>query len=163
MRWVLLVTVLTSAAPDAAAAESLTRQWAWCRDHDPDRLIRGCSAVIGSRQETPDNLAKAFFNRGRAWSDKGEFDRAIRDFDNATRLDPNYPDALNSRALAYAGKGDFNRAIQDLDEAIRLDPNFAIAIYNRGLAFQNLGRPDEAAKEFARAKQVGPRLTPSKE
>ncbi len=163
MRAILLVAVLTSAFLGTATAQTLEQQWEWCRDDNSERLIRACSAVIHSGRQTPDKLARAFFNRGRAWSDKGLNARAIPDFDQAIRLDPEYPDAFNNRGVAYAGEGQYQRAIEDYDQAIRLDPNYAIAIYNRGLAAQSLGREDEAAKYFARAKDVGPRLLPPKE
>ncbi len=163
MRAILLAAVLTSTFLSVASAQSLDQQWAWCRDDNSARLIRACTAVIRSGHQTPEDLARAYFNRGRAWSDKGQFDRAIADFDQAIRLDPEYPDAFNNRGVAYAGKGQFDRAIEDYDRAIALDPNYAIAIYNRGLAAQSLGRTDEAAAYFARAKQVGPRLMPPKE
>jgi lipoprotein NlpI len=163
MRGILLVVILTSLVPRMAAAQSLTQAWAWCHDDDSDRLIRGCSAVIRSRQVSLDDLSRAFFNRGRAWSDKGQFERAIQDFDQAIRLDPNYADAFNNRGIAFSGKGDYDHAIENFDRAIALDPNFAIAIFNRGLAFQNLGRTAEVERDFARAKTSGPRLTPQKE
>ena len=163
MRAILLAAVLTSAFLGMAAAQTLDQQWQWCRDDNSQRLIRACTAVIHSGRQTPENLARAFYNRGRALSDKGQNDRAIQDFDQAIRLDPEYPDAFNNRGVAYAGKGQFERAIEDYDQAIRLDPNYAIAIYNRGLAARNLGHEDEAAAYFAKAKQVGPRLMPPKE
>jgi len=163
MRAILLAAILTSALLGTAAAQTLDQQWAWCRDDYSERLIHACTAVIRSGRQTPDNLARAFFNRGRAWAEKGQYDRAIQDFDEAIRLDPNYPDAFNNRGVAWSGKGQVDRAIADFDQAIRLDPNYAIAIYNRGLAAQNLGRPDEAAQYFTKAKQVGARLVPPKE
>jgi lipoprotein NlpI len=163
MRAILLAAVLIGAPPATAVAESLARYWAMCREDDSPRLISSCTAVIRSGHETPENLARAFFNRGRAWTGKGEYDRAIQDFDQAVRLDPEYADAFNNRGVAYSGQGQFDRAIQDFDAAIRLDANYAIAIYNRGLALRNLGREPEAARDFARAKGVGPRLLPPKE
>lgn len=163
MRAILLAAVLTSVFLGAVAAQTLDQQWAWCRDDYSERLIRACTAVIRSGRQTPENLARAFFNRGRALADKGQFDPAIRDFDEAVRLDPKYPDAFNNRGVAWSGKGQYEQAIKDFDEAIRLDPNYAIALYNRGLASQNLGRSDEAARYFDMAKQVGPRLIPPKE
>ena len=163
MRTIVLAAVLTGVLSGAAAAQPLTRQWAWCRDDDPDRLIQGCSAIIGSRRETPGNLARAFFNRGRAWSDKGQQDRAIQDLNNAIRLEPNYPEAYNSLGVAHAGKGEYDQAVTSYDQAIRLDPNYAIALYNRALALQALGHKPEADRDFSQAKQVGPRMTPAKE
>jgi tetratricopeptide (TPR) repeat protein len=163
MRRYLLAAMLTGTLPFVAAAQGLAQQWAWCRGHDPERLIRGCSAIIRSGAESRDNLARAFYDRGRAWTDKAEYDRAIRDFDTAIRYDPDYPEAYNNRALAYIGKGQPDQALRDFDEAVRLDPNYAIALFNRGLALQSLGRTDEAARSFAQAKTAGPRLTPAKE
>jgi tetratricopeptide (TPR) repeat protein len=163
MRAILLAAVLTSAVVGVAAAQSLDQQWGWCRSDNPERLIRACTAVIRASRHSADDLARAFFNRGRALADQGQFDRAITDFGQAIRLDPNYPDAYNNRGLAYAGKGQNDLAVADFDQAIRLDANYAIAIYNRGLAAQNLGRTAEAAAFFARAKQAGPRLVPPKE
>src|SRR5215207_2933712 len=72
-----------------------------------------------------------FNNRGNAWADKREFDKAIKDYDEAIRLDPKYADAFNNRGLAWAGKREFDKAIKDYDEAIRLDPKEAIVFYNR--------------------------------
>ena len=139
------------------------QQWAWCRGEDPSLLIRACTALLRPGRETPDGRARAFFNRGRAWSDQGQYDKAIQDFDQAIRLDPHYPDAFNNRGIARGGKGEREKAIQDFDEAIRLDPNHAIALHNRGIAFRVLGRMAEAEADFARARQAGPRLTAPKE
>jgi tetratricopeptide (TPR) repeat protein len=163
MRASLLAVVLAGALSAAAGAQTPTREWAWCRDHDPALLIRGCSAIIHAGRESPDNLSRAFYNRGRAYYDQGQYDPSVRDFDRAITLDPNYPDAFNNRALARAGLGQYEQAIADFDEAIRLDPNYAIAIYNRGIALQNMGRTDAAAKDFAKARDTGPRLTQPKE
>jgi|SRR5580658_375382 tetratricopeptide (TPR) repeat protein len=163
MRAILLAAILASALYGEVKAQSLAEQWAVCRGHDSERLIRACTAILKAGRQTPGDLARAFFNRGRAWSDEAQYERAIQDFDRAIKLDPDYPDAFNHRALAYSGLGDYEHAIKDFDEAIRLDPNYAIAIFNRGLAFQTMGRPDEAAKDFARAKETGPRLTSPKE
>jgi tetratricopeptide (TPR) repeat protein len=38
--------------------------------------------------ESGQNLAFAFYNRGIAYSDKGQYDRAIQDFDQAVQLNP---------------------------------------------------------------------------
>jgi tetratricopeptide (TPR) repeat protein len=163
MRAILLVAVLIGAFPGALAAQTLERQWALCRADNAERVIAACTAVIRASRHSAENLARAFFNRGRAWSDNGQFDRAIKDFDQAIHFDPNYPEAFNNRGVALSGLGQYEQAIVDFDAAIKLDPNYAIAIYNRGLASQNLGRSEEAAQYFARARQVGPRLTPPKE
>ena len=67
-------------------------------------------------------------------TEKGNYDRAITDFDEAIRLDPKVAVSFYRRGLAYDHQGQHNRAIADFDEAIRLDPNFTQAIKSRAEA-----------------------------
>ena len=69
----------------------------------------------------------AYYNRGNAHKDKGDNDRAIKDYSEAIRLDPKYVVAYFNRGSVYSYKGDYDRAIKDFDEAIRLDPKDAMA------------------------------------
>ena len=78
--------------------------------------------------------AKAYNNRGVAYYKKGDYDRAIADYNEALRLDPKDASAYNNRGSAYAGEGDHDRAIADYNEALRLDPKYVYAYYNRGSA-----------------------------
>ena len=86
-----------------AAAQTLNQQR--CLDRDPDISITACSAIIEAAQETPENLAVAFNNRGVAYDVKGQPDRAIDDFDEAVRLNPNFPEAFNGRGVAVPPQG----------------------------------------------------------
>ena len=54
---------------------------------------------------------------------KHDFDRAIADFTEAIRLDPNPDLAYQWRGDAYSDKGEYDKAIADYTESIRLDPN----------------------------------------
>ena len=45
------------------------------------------------------NSAEVFNNRGNAYYNKGEVDRAIRDYNKALDLNPNYAEAYYSRSL----------------------------------------------------------------
>jgi len=54
---------------------------------------------------------------------RGQSDRAIQDFSQAIKINPNHVGALYSRGLTYSNKGLWDRAIQDYDEAIKLSPN----------------------------------------
>ena len=50
-------------------------------------------------------------------------DRAIKDYDETIRLDPQDARAYYSRGNAYGKLGQTERANQDFDEAIRLNPS----------------------------------------
>jgi tetratricopeptide (TPR) repeat protein len=73
------------------------------------------------------NFAMAYSNRGRAYYNKGDYDRAFADYTQALRVDPNYKDAYIKRGVAYDNKGDYGRAIADYEAALRIDPNDADA------------------------------------
>ena len=92
---------------------------------DPEG-IRACTNIIDSHDEGY-NRAIAYMNRGVAYHLKGDYDRAIIDFDQAISLDPKYASSYNGRGYAYTRKGEYDRAIADLDQAIRLNPQYAMA------------------------------------
>ncbi len=71
------------------------------------------------------NTAPTYSNRGEAWSDKKEYDKAIYDYNEAIRLDPNFQMAYGNRGDAWSHKKEYGKAIADYNEAIRLDPGDA--------------------------------------
>jgi tetratricopeptide (TPR) repeat protein len=96
-------------------------------------------------------------NRGNAYADKGEPDKAIADYNDAIRLNPEYAEAYNNRALTYCDEGDYEEAIADFNEAIRLDPNDAGAYYNRGVTHgKEKGEFDKAIADDTRAIRLDP-------
>ena len=76
---------------------------------------------------------QALYNmRGSAYFDKGEYDIAISDFNDALKSGPPSGIILHNRANAYRRKGDYAKSIADYDEAIRLNPKEAYSYQNRG-------------------------------
>ena len=97
-----------------------------------------------------------YFNRGIAWSRKGEYDRAIADFDQALRLNPNDAAAYNHRGSAWSRKGEYDRAIADFDQALRLNPNLAEVYNSRGVAWSSKGECDRAIADFDQVLRLNP-------
>ena len=64
---------------------------------------------------------------------KGEFDKAIADYTESIRLNPQRAETYWGRGHAYAEKGEFDKAIADFTESIRLDPRHAEVILWAGL------------------------------
>ena len=77
----------------------------------------------GSTPGTPRRTATGA-TPGRA---KGEYDKAIADFDEAIRLDPKDAVAYRNRGDAWQLARGVDKAIADYTEAIRLDPKDAVA------------------------------------
>ena len=85
-----------------------------------------------------------------------EIERAIEEYDEAIRLNPNDAIAYKNRGTAYRNLGQFERAIEDYAEAIRLNPNDAIAYYSRGTDYCNLGQFERGIKDYTEAIHLNP-------
>jgi len=131
---------------------------------DPDRRIRGCTQVIErGERESREDRSFAYTNRGNAYDDKGEVDRAIADYTKAIALDPNYAIAYTNRGAAYYSKGEVDRAIADFDETIKRNPNYAITYTNRGYAYEKKGDKDQAIADFRKALEINPSTQDAKD
>lgn len=67
------------------------------------------------------------FDLGGLFLDMNRLDEAIIQFNAATRLRPNYPDAYRSLGVAYSRKRDSANAIKAFDNALRFAPGDALA------------------------------------
>jgi tetratricopeptide (TPR) repeat protein len=106
-------------------------------------------------------------NEGDAWVwtmlgvaryEKGEREKAIKDFDEAIRLDPKHTAAFHNRGTAWYAKNEYDRAIKDFTEAIRLDPKDAGAFYNRGTTWKTKKDYDRAIKDYDEAIRLNPQF-----
>ena len=120
----------------------------------PDQMITECTAQIQALGENS-ALYQYYDKRGLAYVRKGDYDRAIADFDESVRRHPG-PEEYSFRGYAYDAKGDYDRAIQDFDEAIR------IGIYDsdsnawnlRGNSYRHKGDYDRAIRNYDHALEL---------
>ena len=86
-------------------------------------------------------------------------DKAIADYTQAIRLDPNNTSAYIHRGYVYYAKGDYNRAIADYDQAIKLAPYSKAAYNNRGHVLADKGDLDAAIADYDQALRLDPNFT----
>lgn len=74
------------------------------------------------------NKARPYNNRGNAYGEKGNHDRALSDFDKAIQLKPDYAEAYYNRSVAYFYKGDYERSRENARKAeilgYKVNPDF---------------------------------------
>jgi tetratricopeptide (TPR) repeat protein len=113
------------------------------RSH-PDAAIAACTRQISSGRFEGHDLAVSHYNRGLEYHRKGDLDRAIADYNEAIRLDPEYTHPLNNRGAAFHSKKMYDRAIGDYNQAILLDPNYQDALNNRDLSYEAKAETEHA-------------------
>lgn len=101
------------------------------------------------------DIAEAYNNRGNAYADLKQYERAIEDYHQAIRLKPSYAHAYYNRALAYSDLGQHQQAIDDYNEVLRLKPQEVNAYHNRGKAYLLLGNPELGCQDAQRACDLG--------
>jgi tetratricopeptide (TPR) repeat protein len=142
----------------ASASAQTAQERAWCEGEDAvtiDQRIEGCSAVIKAGREKGEKLAEAFNTRGIGYRLKGEYERAIQDYNQAIRINAKFATAYNNRAIAYDTKGDYDRAIADYEQAIKLKPS-AETYFNRGNAHLGKSHYDHAIDDYNQAIKLKP-------
>src|SRR5262252_6072131 len=131
-----LCSILTGVLLAGASALAQTPQErGWCEGEDAvtvDQRIDGCSAVIKAARDKGDKLAEAFNNRGVGYRLKGNYDRAIADYNQAIKLNAKFAIAYNNRGVTYDKNGEYDRAILDYDQTIKLKPS-AEGYYNQAI------------------------------
>ena len=95
--------------------------------------------------------AGVYCDRGDAYTERAEYDRAIADYRKAVELDPCDARAFFNRAYAYGETGDYDKAIADYSRAIELDPADAQAFYNRALDYLKRSEVPKAVSDLETA------------
>ena len=99
---------------------------------------------------------RAWTNLGRAIRQTGPADEAVRCFNRALELKPDYADAYVNRAFVFARVGRSDLAIRDYSKAIQSQPGWPLAYNSRGKVYADLGRLAEAERDYDEAIKLQP-------
>jgi len=150
-------TIITMTQGALAQAPSELRT---CVDNATPHTTRvsACSYVIANaRPDDPKELTRVYFLRGNANLALGVYDRALADFDAATKITPTAFGPFNSRGVVFMRQKQLDRAITEFDQAIRFAPKDPLALTNRGDAYRNKGRLDRALQDYEAAIASNPK------
>jgi tetratricopeptide (TPR) repeat protein len=87
---------------------------------------------------------------------RGEFSEAVRQIDDALKIDPNVADAHNNRGNALRRLKRPEQALEAYDRAVALKPDDAPTFNNRGTVFKELELFDEALADLDQAITLRP-------
>ena len=105
-----------------------------------------------------DNIkqAKMYFNSGNNNFQNDNVDAALKDYNKAIELNPDYYKAYNNRAILKSSKlKNDNEALKDFSKSIEINPNFADAYVGRGTSKYNLKDFEGACKDWNKAASMG--------
>jgi tetratricopeptide (TPR) repeat protein len=143
----LLIALIALRDPLQAQSDDAKNCAATTERNDFDLAIDHCTAALQSGQLLDQDLAVIFNNRGLAYYNKKDYDQAIRDYDRAIGLQPNYSPAFVRRATTYQEKRQYERALADYEAATQVDPKFA-SERPKAFLFFYLGHMTQSAEMF---------------
>ena len=76
---------------------------------------------------------------------------AIKDFNKAIKINPNYSEAYNNKGIYNAKLNMYKEAIKNYNKAIKLNQNLSEAYNNRGISKAKLNMYEEAIKDYNKA------------
>ncbi|HUR57742.1 MAG TPA: tetratricopeptide repeat protein [Opitutaceae bacterium] len=120
--------------------------------HDRVTLFRATLSRNRDAWMAHNNLGKELLG------EKTRLPEAIRHFERAIALRPEYPEAQNNLGLALTQSGRPRDAIPHLEASLRLKPDAHQTHNNLGIALASSGRAEEAVHAFARAAELNPGL-----
>jgi len=97
-----------------------------------------------------------YLNRGIAYEKKGQFEKAILDYDKVISIEPNLIDAYNKRGNSYLVLSKYEEAIADFSKAIQINPYSTEAYNNRGNAYIGIFNCDLAIADFSEVIKINP-------
>jgi TolB-like protein len=119
-------------------------------DHQPTKNMEAYELWIRGRQEM----------RNAYWAKPGNKHAklAMKLFDQALELDPDYPDALAAKGevFSFLKERDFDSTIYYCNKAIELNPELFLAYWIRGFAYQQLKEYDFALNDYIKTVELAP-------
>ena len=112
-----------------------------------------------------DILSKAYYIRGMMFQSREEYIRAVEDYNEAIKNDPDHLLAFKKRSYANLELENYDQAIEDFEKIIKLDPNpdnqdnnipLANAYMKRGIAYHKKGNLDLAVTDFEKVLELKP-------
>lgn len=121
-----------------------------------DRAIPACTRILEAPSTKKEFLVWSTFNRAAAHERKGEFDRALADYERVLSLEPQYLLAHYGRGVSFLRKGELASAKAAFDNALALNPEFIEALYSRGIVQFDMGLLDKSLADFDAAVLLDP-------
>jgi tetratricopeptide (TPR) repeat protein len=110
----------------------------------------------GTKQLEKSTEAARLNNLGVAYMNQQLFEKALKMFEQAAALDPNFKIALMNEGVAVLNLGRIDAARQFLEHAVKQNPDDPHAWYNLGMLEKNSANSHAAVDAFRRVTEIDP-------
>jgi Flp pilus assembly protein TadD len=95
-------------------------------------------------------------NLGVAYQSLGHYQEAMKSFNQAVKIKPDYADAHYNLGVTYGALGRSKDEIEKYKLAIKIRPDYVKAYYNLGVSYKDLGRYQDAIEAYKQAIKIKP-------
>ena len=121
-------------------------------------FLAGCATEKPvERAPLPQETAEIYFNRGVDSSQKGDFKKAISDFNKAIDVIRNLLSPTSTEETPIAEWVSLIRQLQITPRLSNSIQDMPIAYYNRGFVYRRMGEYDEPFLDFTKAIEIDPK------
>jgi len=96
------------------------------------------------------------YGKGTIYLNRGKYDEAIVEFQEALKADPSFAEAHYSIGQAYTMQRKFDDALAAYKKAVETDANYLDARIALALMYLQKSEPDEAIRECQEAEKISP-------
>jgi tetratricopeptide (TPR) repeat protein len=152
------------------AAEKSARHLVEISNH-PGRAHKVLATVLGSRGKREESIhhftkaidanpkdIEAIYLRGSAYAFMKNYDQAVKDFDQAVSIMPDYLDPYISKANVYLMQDQPEKALQVYSQVIAKDPENLTVLKLRYELYKAMGNLDAASEDLGRMKKLQQKL-----
>lgn len=100
--------------------------------------------------------SELYMQMARMYEAKGDFDGAIKQYEQALKTSPKDTQLLCALGRAYDRKADFSKAMVNYQQAIKIDPRCATAHNDLGLCLARQGDRERSLESLRRAVELAP-------
>jgi lipoprotein NlpI len=143
-----LLTLACATVASASGLDDANAGLAAAQRGEYDEALRLYSSALAAGDMSPFNVMLAYHNRGNTYQSKGDYKRAIVEYDMAIKLQPEYAEAYFARGRAHFALAQFAAAVTNFRQSLKLEPADAYSVLWLHLARNRSGTAD--AGEFSR-------------